>query len=110
MMTETAVEKSACESCGADVRDESVFCYNCGNAVKAEPPIVEKVDQKSEAPAPRPPLRSAASLRKHRRASNRQPVEITWERPEGSPTVFIITTVVLALAAAVLILLAFYLR
>jgi hypothetical protein len=36
-MAETLVEKKTCESCGADVRDGSIFCYNCGGAVSLDP-------------------------------------------------------------------------
>jgi hypothetical protein len=64
-----------------------VFCYNCGERVRADEAIaaattpVEKIEP---VPASRPPLRSAASLRKQRRAYNRQPVEITMGAAEQS--------------------------
>ena len=115
-MAETLAEISVCDSCGVDVRDESLYCYNCGERVRAEDKAVEKNDHQPEtevavAKAPeRPPLRSAASLRKQRRAYNRQPVEVSWEQPNGSPVGFIITTVVLAVGALVLLVLALYLR
>jgi len=32
-MTELAVEKKLCAECGADVRPEALFCYNCGEAI-----------------------------------------------------------------------------
>ncbi len=32
-MAETVVEKSVCGSCGASVRDSSLFCYSCGESV-----------------------------------------------------------------------------
>src|SRR5690349_9529842 len=108
MMSETVLTTEACNACGSEVRDESVFCYNCGERVKDTEPVpetkvaVEKIDSPSPA---RPPLRSAASLRKQRRAYNRQPVEVTWERPSGTPLGFIITTIVLAAGALVLLLL-----
>lgn len=35
-MTEAAVENNLCAECGADIRDEALFCYNCGSAVVAE--------------------------------------------------------------------------
>ena len=112
-MVETAVEIQRCGACGADVRDGSLFCYNCGASVPPAP-IGEAVEEK---PAlieairePRPPLKTAASLRKHRRALNRQPVKVSWEPPEGPALGFIITAIVLTLGAALLIVLAFYLR
>ena len=58
----------------------------------------------------RPPLRSAASLRKQRRAYNRQPVEVTWEPKAGTSVVFVVASLVLVLGALVLLLIALYLR
>ena len=115
MMVETAVEIARCEACGSEVRDESLFCYNCGASVsKPEPPApsteVEPARAAPGKPEARPPLRSASSMRKQRRAFNRQPVKITWEPPEGSPKAFIVTTIVLAVGAAVLLAVALYLR
>ena len=112
-MSETAVEIAVCASCGADVRDESVFCYNCGKPVVGEAKITEAAPREREVvrtPGSRPPLRTAASLRKERRASNRQPVEVSWEQRTGSPVAFVITTIVLVIGALVLLFLALYLR
>jgi hypothetical protein len=36
-MAETIIEQAACENCGADVRDNTLFCYKCGSRVVAEP-------------------------------------------------------------------------
>jgi len=113
MMSETAIETAVCSSCGADVRDESVFCYSCGERVEGTVTSSDDAPATKEnavLPGSRPPLRTAASLRKKRRAFNRQPVEISWEPPSGSPTGFVITTIVLAVGALVLLLLALYLR
>lgn len=32
-MPEVIVEKEVCSECGVDVRDETVYCYNCGSRV-----------------------------------------------------------------------------
>ena len=114
-MVETAVEIARCGACGADIRDESLFCYNCGAAVtKAvvahEIPAEVNSHPAVTKPGSRPPLRSAASMRKQRRAFNRQPVKVSWEQPEGSPKAYIITTIALVLGAAALLVLALYLR
>ena len=127
-MTETTVETPKCEACDADVRSESLFCYNCGSAVseKAEPPaskdeplnrgpVVREAKEGADQDPPvvkstRQPLRTAASLRKQRRSSNRQPAKVSWEEPQGSSIAFLITTVVLVLGALVLLALALYLR
>ena len=109
-MAETAVEKAVCSACGVDVRDESLFCYNCGGSVGNTQTAIAEVEHAAIPTEPRPPLRSAASLRKHRRAFNRQPLEVSWEPREGPATIFVVATVVLTVGALVLLLLAFYLR
>jgi hypothetical protein len=122
-MSETVIETAECAECGAEIRDGSLFCYSCGKPVRNAEIINEpKPDQpKAEEPTPdkpkiveqtssRPPLRSAASLRKQRRAFNRQPVEVSWERRTGSPIAFVVATIVLVSAALVFLLLALYLR
>ena len=119
-MPETVMTAEACNACGADVRDESIFCYNCGERVRNEEPFVETaavaenssavVENSSAVAVSRPPLRSAASLRKQRRAYNRQPVEFTWEPADRPPVGFVITTIVLVFGSLVLLLLALYLR
>jgi hypothetical protein len=133
------VETAVCDACGAEVRDESLFCYNCGGSVNTksdepQPEVPELIRTESndarratelhskdegafgrdglveQRPGSKPALRSAASLRKQRRASNRQPIEVTWERPAGPGIGFVITTVVLTMGALVLMLIALYLR
>lgn len=37
-MAETLVKEKTCNACGADVRPNSVFCYNCGSAVTPQVP------------------------------------------------------------------------
>lgn len=123
MMADTAV----CEGCGVDVRDESLFCYNCGERIEPKlddvprPAFIEhtveevvvakhEVEPPATTPDSKPPLRSAASLRKQRRAFNRQPVEVRWERPKGLGIGFIVTAIVLTGAAFVLMVIALYLR
>src|SRR5687767_13175227 len=123
MMLDTAV----CEVCGVEVRDESSFCYNCGKPVTVKsdnvppPAIIEdlvedsapkviETEPSARPPDSKPPLRSAASLRKQRRAFNRQPVEVRWERPAGLGIGFILTAIVLTAGAFVLIIIALYLR
>ncbi len=44
-MTESAVENPVCSACGAPVRPQALFCYNCGSAVAAAPaPQIEKTE------------------------------------------------------------------
>lgn len=37
-MAKTLVEKEICKECGADVRPNTAFCYNCGKSVVGEEP------------------------------------------------------------------------
>lgn len=113
MMSETVVQTAVCEACGAEVRDESLFCYNCGERISEDIAVGEPLAEKPKAlvqPGSRPPLKSAASLRKQRRAVSRQPVEVSWEQRTDSPAAFVITTIVLVVGALVLLVIALYLR
>ena len=40
-MPESVIEKALCDDCGADVRENSLFCYNCGSSV--QPPAEEEL-------------------------------------------------------------------
>jgi hypothetical protein len=114
-MPGTTVTEVQCDLCGAEIREGSQFCYNCGHAVPAAasqeaevpPPVVAEPPVRNNT---RPPLRSAASLRKQRRAYNRQPVEVTWEPKTGTPVGFVVASLVLVFGALVLLLIALYLR
>jgi hypothetical protein len=44
-MAETTVENQVCNDCGADVRPNALFCYNCGAAVPAESFSHDKADK-----------------------------------------------------------------
>lgn len=41
-MAETLVENRICYTCGVDVRNGALFCYNCGGAVAPEIPLETK--------------------------------------------------------------------
>lgn len=114
MMTKTAVQQDTCNSCGVEVREESQFCYNCGKSVVKAVDVDTSVNEPSsvaaEPEAARAPLRSAASLRKQRRAHNRQPVKVAWEPREGASPAFVVATVALTVGAFILLVLALYLR
>jgi uncharacterized Zn finger protein (UPF0148 family) len=55
-MVETIVEKAACENCGADAREGTTFCYNCGKSVEERSAISDQQsavgDQQSAASDP----------------------------------------------------------
>ena len=46
-MAKKSVKKEICETCGAEVRSGSVFCYNCGGAVSPEAEKFAKKEAKS---------------------------------------------------------------
>ncbi len=37
-MVKSTAQKIVCEGCGADVRQGSAFCYNCGESIDLAPP------------------------------------------------------------------------
>lgn len=47
-MAETLVEKNVCKECGADVRPQTAFCYNCGKAVAQPEEAADPIDEASD--------------------------------------------------------------
>ncbi|HEX8735639.1 MAG TPA: zinc ribbon domain-containing protein [Pyrinomonadaceae bacterium] len=45
-MTENPVENPVCNACGAPVRPQALFCYNCGSSLAPE---IEKTDLRDKA-------------------------------------------------------------
>ncbi len=124
-MPKTAVQTAVCDICGAEVRDGSAFCYNCGGSLTkaAEPetipppadPIVARAESPSngsatkvdEAPANR---KADRSDRRKVRASNREPVEIVWEPREGVSWAFVIASILFVIIALAVVIAAVYVR
>ncbi len=46
-MAETLVKEKVCRACGADVRPQALFCYNCGSGFKPETKPVENNNKKT---------------------------------------------------------------
>jgi hypothetical protein len=121
-MPKTAVQEAVCDICGAEVREGSQFCYNCGGSVsKAEeiepiPPPAEPIVKPDDKPANGNATYDPAKGRSERvekrkvRAANRQPVEVVWQPREGVSLPFVIASLVFVLIAIVVIVAAFYLR
>jgi hypothetical protein len=122
----TAVIGESCESCGADVRSESLFCYNCGDSLeRSETSVTDSATQelgtvrqepngssnKVVAIKEGPGLPSAASIRKRSEAYRRKPAQIVWEpaEPEWS-MVLILATLGLLLFAIIMVALALYVK
>ena len=39
--TEISIEQATCDNCGADVRENTLFCYKCGGRIAGEPEVEE---------------------------------------------------------------------
>lgn len=117
-MAETAVQKdTSCRKCGADIRPDSLFCYNCGSDLAiprsngALPDPTHVVDGKKRPGSEPLELRTAASIKRTRPDRSRRQFEIVWEGAEdGPPVLFVVATAVIVLITAVIVFLAFYLR
>ena len=132
-MAETLVKNEVCDGCGADVRPNTQFCYNCGTnvsgAVEAdaadgnkettplllpENPVADlkpaAAEEKSgtqnngnATAGEKPKLKSAASMRKKPKTIQRKRVEISWEEPESAPNLWFILAAVLLTFFAVVL-------
>lgn len=121
-MPKTAVQTAACDICGAEVRDGSIFCYNCGGSLTtaAEPepirsppePVVPDVESAANGLATRvdelPAKRKAEGS--VRRKVNREPVEIVWEPREGVSWAFVVASIVVVIIALAVVVAAVYVR
>jgi hypothetical protein len=115
---DTVVKTLQCPKCGADVRPDTQFCYNCGGSIEAEEtptnngsgtsarqPVLENTLTK-----PAPGLRSAREIRRKENVSDRKPKRVVWEPVERTPDVQLLIVAAAVVAFTILvILLAFYL-
>ncbi len=117
-MVEAVAEKKVCVKCGVDVRENTAFCYNCGQSVL--PPVGEavasngevtedmaraalddlaakfKIDEEEDGR-----LAKAAAERRKARVSNRKRVQYEWQPADESPNfVFILFTALIVVVAA----------
>jgi hypothetical protein len=122
-MEDVAVENPVCAACGAEVRPDTQYCYNCGTAVSetagGEMTVAETTEgpaklapaAKEILPGSMPRLETAAAMRQRPKSSQRKTVEIIWERPEdGVSSTFIIASLALLLFAVVAVSLSLYFR
>lgn len=106
-MAETTLEKATCENCGADVRENTQFCYNCGKNFDAaatvtngtEPAVMSdetrtalddlaakfKIDETGSGEK----LALAAAERKKARVAPKKPKEVVWEVDNTRSSLFI---------------------
>ena len=131
-MAETTVEKATCGKCGADVRENTVFCYACGgrvaevgpqsgeetNGSAADEPLSDESRAaladlsekfKIEEPGKEELLAQAAAERKKARVRPRKKKEIAWETVEdGSNTLLIVATLLICVITAAIVFLLVY--
>jgi hypothetical protein len=131
-------EKTVCEGCGVDVREGSIFCYSCGEAISGVEPQDtavlptrplsgngqapktsidsripdEAVEEFQPIPMPSEVPESARSLpgKRRTRAYNRRPNEVVWVEREGLPKAYFIVSILFIGFVVILILLALYIR
>ncbi len=117
------MEKEVCEGCGVDVREGTLFCYNCGIRVAGEEPEVvddvrpEQVAEDAAETAPDPAnnghspddadkLAAAATERKRSRVAHRKTAEYVWEPTTGEGArLTLLIAVLIAVFALVVVLL-----
>lgn len=125
-MSQTAVKELICDVCGAEVRDGSLFCYNCGTSVTEKVEVLqeptddlptsdthsngnlvvkEKVEEVEVLPKREP---SAGRVRPRKRPIQNR--EVVWAERDGMSLGFIVTTVILVLLTAVILIAGFYFR
>ena len=110
------VLETICPKCGVEVRDGSLFCYNCGGSVGDEKAVLEATSYSHNGPGM--PTANGASetgsrTRKSRTIPRRistEPVQFTWKRDENPGFGFLIVAIVAALIAFGLLVIAYYLH
>ena len=129
-MAETVLERQVCESCGAEVREGTSFCYNCGKPVTPE--AVERsadvhasngtartteaqaaLDDLSERfriddVSDEDKLAQAARQRRQARVRARR-TQLVWEPADTEvSTLFVVITLLIAVLTAAVVLVAVY--
>lgn len=136
-MSETTLEKETCESCGVDVRKDTLFCYNCGKPVAIRPTgeDITAIETKGTNLAVNPAaanldpddelarlfrvddvpvadkLAKAAAERRKARVFLRKPRNVVWElADESSDRWFVLITLLITAMAAGIVFVAVYLK
>jgi hypothetical protein len=127
-MPETIIDKEVCAKCGADVREDTQFCYNCGGPVATDPvtdatptngeetpasdetkaaldDLAEKL-RADDAPGP-DKLAIAAAARKKARVSKRPVKKVRWEPLEDdlSAGLVLLAAVLVTVVVAIVVVL-----
>ncbi len=114
-MPKTAVQTPICDLCGAEVREGSLFCYNCGGSLKkVSPAPAHAAEVPVAVPAPtngvsKPAAPNTREARK-RKPIDRGPVEVVWAPREGISLIYVIAGVILLAIAVTLFIVAMLLK
>jgi hypothetical protein len=123
-VTIEATAQPECPQCGAEVRTESSFCYNCGMKVASQSfKSAEVIETNNERGPQENGLRKngpgwvAAERRKGParakrplRAHPSEPVQVVWRPVSGMGIGFLLLSIFASLFCVVLIVIAYYLR
>lgn len=106
------LDTATCPKCEADVRPDSVFCYNCGGRVSEDDEIVEPAPEATATEKkPAPGLRTARDIKRRERVFQRRPKEVVWEPSiDGPDTLLLVLSLITVVFTIVVIFLVFYLR
>ena len=126
-MPRTVVEQADCQQCGAAIRENTTFCYSCGNRLAAEgtektEPVskngtaaldddaraaLDDLEAKFKTDAAEDDkLAKAAAERKKARVRRQRPKEVVWEpRDDSSNLLVIVVATIITVAAAIIVLL-----
>jgi len=129
-MPEVTIDKAVCAECGVDVRENTMFCYNCGSPVAhfaGESVAVTNGVQLDDDDETQAALRElaeklkidngadnklakAAAERKKARQHQRRSTEFTWEPAEDSSSrlIMLIAVLVAVISGGVVFVMVFW--
>lgn len=115
MEKSSVVSEKICSGCGTEVRDGSLFCYNCGGAVGDEKAVLKGTSYANKGPGT--PAANGDSARARKRASrasglkrSNEPVQVTWKRDENAGIGFLLVSLIIAILALASLGIAYYLH
>ena len=110
------ISEPICSACGTEVRDGSLFCYNCGGAVGDERTVLNGTSYANNGPGS-PTKNGEVGFKGQKRVSrtavrkrSNEPVQVAWKRDENMGIGFLLVSVTIAILALALLAIAYYLH